>query len=187
MKLLDDILSKFDSAKDHVGSALERLISSEVSYDASKAPVAPAAAAPAPAAKAPKYKASDLVAALAYNETRGVEGDPYKFRQPSGTPEYGDAMGRYQTTGGELETWSTEFMGHPITPEQYAADPKLQDAYTTAKVQKLLDIGATPEEIFAMHRGGLTHFMDPEARKRRVADRKGYVTEAMKYLSTLGG
>lgn len=175
MKLLDDVFEKLGRGMDHVGSALEKLISSEVSYDSTKSTTEPI-----------KYKPEQLVAALAYNETRGVKGDPYKFTQPSGNPEYGDAIGRYQTTGGELKSWSTEFMGRAITPEQYAADPKLQDEYTTKKVSKLMEIGATPEEIFAMHRGGLTHFMDPAVRKRKVEERRGYVDSAIAYLNSLG-
>lgn len=174
MKLLDDVFEKLGRGMDHVGSALERLISSEVSYDSTKTTTEPI-----------KYKPEQLVAAIAYNETRGVKTDPYKFRKPSGVKEYGDDMGKYQVTEAELKSWSPEFMGRAITPEQYMEDPKLQDEYNTKKVSKLQEIGATPEEIFAMHRGGLTHFMDPEVRKRRVGERREYVDSAIQYLNTL--
>jgi hypothetical protein len=43
-------------------------------------------------------------------------------------PKLGRALGRYQVMEGNLPSWSQEALGRTVTPEQFLADPKLQDS-----------------------------------------------------------
>lgn len=169
---LSDVFHKLGAGIDHVGGALNKLMSTEVVYAGEK-PDKP-------------DESANIMNALAYNETRGVKGDPYSFSQPSGSSSMGQAMGKYQTTEGELKSWSKDFMGREITPKEYQASPALQDEYTTKKIQTLLTAGATPAEILAMHRGGLTGYADPKVRQKKVLERQDYVNNGLAYLKTLG-
>lgn len=131
----------------------------------------------------PMNQVSEILNAIAHNETGGVKGDRYAFRKPSGNPKYGDDIGKYQVTGGELASWSKQFLGETIDPDDFAASPELQDAYMKKKVQTLLDEGATTSEIFALHRQGLTGYADPEVRKSKLAKRQDYVTNAVNFMN----
>lgn len=170
--ILDDVFHKLGAGIDHVGGALNKLMSSEITYTGDPKPAGPSA--------------TDILGALAHNETRGVKGDPYAFSQPSGSSSMGKAMGKYQTTEGELKAWSKEFTGQQIDPKKYQADPALQDLYTTKKIQTLLDAGASPEEVIAMHREGLTGYADPKVRQGKLEKRQDYVNSALEYLKTAG-
>lgn len=129
---------------------------------------------------------ANLLNAIAYNETRGVEGNKYDFRKPSGNEELGDDIGKYQVTAGELKSWSKEFLGEEVDPDTFHKNPKLQERYMRSKIQNLLEHGATPEEVLALHRGGLTGYADPEVRKRKREERKDYVDSALEFLKQKG-
>jgi hypothetical protein len=43
-------------------------------------------------------------------------------------PSLGRALGRYQIMESNIGPWSQEALGHAVTPEEFMADPKLQDA-----------------------------------------------------------
>lgn len=172
--LFGKVFEKLGSGLDHIGSALNRLISSETTYDSRVIEDTKREAL-----------AANVISAIAQNETRGVEGDPYSFKQPSGSSTLGEALGKYQTTAGELKSWSKEFYGQVITPEQYIASPTIQDEYTKKKVVALLKSGATPAEVFALHRAGLTGYADPKVRAKKVKERAGYVNKGLEFLKNL--
>lgn len=174
MHILDTVFEKLGSGLDHVGSALDGLVSSHISAtDQTPMPTE-------------NPMVANVLSALAHNETRGVKGDPYAFSQPSGDPAMGQAMGKYQVTEGELKTWGKDFMGAPVDPKQFQADPALQETYMKKKTEALIKAGATPEQIFAMHRGGLTGYADPAVRAKKVLQRQGYVDNAMAFMNSLG-
>jgi hypothetical protein len=66
--------------------------------------------------------------AIASIESAG-SGD-YKALGPRiGGPQGGDrAYGRYQIMGKNIPIWSQEVLGRTVTPEEFMADPKIQDA-----------------------------------------------------------
>lgn len=138
-----------------------------------------------PAAVMEKHTAPRIMEALANNETGGVQTDPYSFRKPSGDPKQGDDIGKYQVTSGELKSWSKQFLGETITPDEFQKDPDLQDAYMRAKITELMKSGASTAEVIAMHRGGLTGYADPTIRQKKVGQRQDYVDKAMAFLTTL--
>lgn len=129
---------------------------------------------------------SRIMQAIANNETGGVKTDPYSYRKFSGSTAAGDDIGKYQVTTGELKSWSKQFLGEEITPDEYQGDPTIQDAYMKAKVGHLMDTGATPAEILAMHRGGLTGYGDPAVRQKKLAARKEYADKGVAFMDSLG-
>lgn len=126
-----------------------------------------------------------ILPAIRNNETGIIKSDPYSFRKFSGDQEMGDDIGAYQVTSGELKSWSKQFLGKEITPDEFASSSNLQDQYMTSKVKTLLQAGATPAEVFALHRGGLTNYADPAVREQRVKTRQDYVNKAMDFMKTL--
>ncbi len=82
--------------------------------------------------------------------------DPYKFYQPSGSRIDGLALGKYQTTQGELETYGKKYLGFVPTAEQFLNQPQLQEAYMAQHVADLLKKGYTAAQIADIHRSGST-------------------------------
>lgn len=99
--------------------------------------------------------------AIAYNETRGVAGDPYAFSKYSGTKSLGRALGRYQITEGELKTYGPKYLGQNVDAEQFLKSRALQDAYMSTKIAKLSEQGYTPQNIADIHRAGFTNSGPP--------------------------
>lgn len=163
--ILDSVLKKIGGAFDATAGVLDKLASYE--YRVSQ----------------PKDNVAPILSAIAYNETRGVEGDPYSFRKPSGSKKMGDDIGKYQVTSAELASWSKEFLGETVDPDEFHKDPDLQEAYMRGKVKALLAEGATTEEILALHREGLTGYADPLIRKKKLQKRLDYVTSGMSSLN----
>lgn len=67
------------------------------------------------------------------NAIAGIEsGGKYDLLGP--VTKTGDrAYGKYQVMGSNIGPWSKEILGHEVTPEQFLADPKLQDAIFNGK------------------------------------------------------
>lgn len=127
----------------------------------------------------------DILDATKNNETTTTVKNPYSFRKFSGDEAMGEDLGAYQVTTAELKSWSKNFTGKQIDPEEFMKNPTLQDSYMRAKVETLLNEGVSLQEIFALHRGGLTNYADPKVRARRVKTRQKYVNDAMSYMETL--
>ena len=106
-------------------------------------------------------------------ETKNVK-NPYSFSQPagSGTPK-NTAMGRYQVTTDELNTYGSRYLGKVPTPQEFLSSPQLQDKYMTAKIQDQRKQGIDDNNIIANHRGGIN---------AKVEDRQGYIGAVRKEL-----
>jgi hypothetical protein len=109
----------------------------------------------------PPLDRTKFLAALAANETGIVKGDPYKFKQPSGNKKFGQALGRYQVTEGELKTYGSRYLGQPISPSQFLASSTAQDNYVTNKALELSKQGYTPQQIADIHRRGIRKTSEP--------------------------
>lgn len=105
-------------------------------------------------------KIDDIATAIAYNETRG-EKSPYTFKRFSGVKEYGDALGKYQVTEGELKTYSERYLGKKVTAKEFMSSPKLQEKYMKNKIMYYDRLGYTPEQIADIHRMGYKNSSDP--------------------------
>lgn len=99
--------------------------------------------------------------AVASNETSVVK-DKYGFSQPSGVKAQGAAMGKYQTTEGELATYAKRFLpGTFVTSQQFNTNPNLQEQYMTNKAKYYLNLGYTPQNVADIHNGGFTKSGNP--------------------------
>lgn len=99
--------------------------------------------------------------AIAYNETRGVKGDPYLTSQPSGSKALGKAMGAYRVTEGELKTYAPIYTGKPISPKEFQKSKRAQDQYMESKIKYYADKGYTPQQIADIHRAGYKNSSAP--------------------------
>jgi hypothetical protein len=100
-----------------------------------------------------------------------------------GDPESRDrAYGRYQIMGKNIPAWSKEVLGRVVTPEEFMADPKLQDAIFDAKfgdyVRKYGESGAAQAWLGGEGSIGKTDRQDP------LGTSVG--SYAQKYLAALG-
>jgi hypothetical protein len=120
-----------------------------------------------------KANPAELIKAIKYNETRG-EKSPYTFRQPSGIKKYGDALGAYQIIEAELDTYGKRFLGKKVTADEFMKSKPLQDLYVANKVKYLSEKGLTPEEILAVHRGGMSD-LTKEGLNKKIKQYAGYV------------
>lgn len=105
----------------------------------------------------PAINLDQLAAAIAYNETRGVNGDPYKYSRFSGDKKLGRALGKYQITEGDLKTYAQRYLGQPISPNEFLASSTAQDNYIKNKAKFFADQGYTAADIADIHRAGLTN------------------------------
>lgn len=101
-------------------------------------------------------RVAETLAGIAYNETRGVKGDPYGFSQPSGNPKYGNALGKYQVTEHLLKTLGPKYLGAPVSPKEFLSTPAIQESFMAARVKNLLAQDYQPEQIADIHRNGST-------------------------------
>jgi len=105
----------------------------------------------------PNINLDQLASAIAYNETRGVQGDPYKFSRFSGDKKLGLALGKYQITEGDLKTYGPRYLGQPISSKEFLASTTAQDNYIKNKAKFFADQGYTAPDIADIHRAGLTN------------------------------
>lgn len=168
MDIFDSVLDKIKGLTASVTNAFE-----------------PAHADTKPTGKYSNQEVSDMMSAIGNNETGGVKGDRYSYSKFSGNEKMGKDMGYYQVTNGELNSWGKQFMKRKIDTKEWLSSPKLQNDYMRTKIKALAEEGATPQEIFALHRGGLSLYANPEVRKKKVKERQNYVNKAMNYYIKL--
>jgi hypothetical protein len=101
--------------------------------------------------------------AIAYNETRGVQGDPYLYKRYSGMKNLGDAIGRYQVTEGEIKTYAPKYLGKPVDINEFRKSKSAQDQYMDAKISYYSNKGYTPQQIADIHRAGYKNSSAPGA------------------------
>jgi len=77
-------------------------------------------------------------------------GGNYKALGPvlnSGSYKGDRAYGKYQVMGKNIPSWTKEALGKSLTPQQFLADPKAQDAVAEYRMGKLLAQGYGVEDI----------------------------------------
>ncbi len=100
----------------------------------------------------------------------------YEYHKPSGKPELGEDLGKYQITTADLKTYSKRYLGTQISPKTFLASPDLQDRYVRNEVKDRESQGATDEEIFASHRYGRNgDYSQPTP--------QSYIKDAMEYYN----
>lgn len=122
----------------------------------------------------------DLKKALANNETGGVK-NPYSLRKFSGSTKYGEDLGKYQITTARLSEKSKDFLGRKVTPDEFIANPSLQDRFIDAQIKWQKENGLSDKEILATHRHGWGN-MKPEQLKKAVSAREEYIKKALEYI-----
>lgn len=130
-----------------------------------------------------KTNPTRLLSAFANNETGGLKTDPYVFSQPSGIKAYGKALGKYQVTESELKQFAQEYIGKPVTPNQFLSSPALQDAYMTGKIKKLQNEGFGDAAILALHNKGMSGKTDPDVIKEKIAHAQAYVDKGLNFIN----
>ena len=109
-------------------------------------------------------RTSTIAKRIARNETGIIHPDKqYSFRKKSGNKKFGDDLGKYQITEGELRSYSKRYLGRQVTAEEFINSPELQDSYMNNKIDYLRERGYSINEILATHRGGANY--DPEDTK----------------------
>jgi hypothetical protein len=171
---LDKVLGAAGGAVSDIGGALNNVFSNTVNY------TAPTSTQPKLQTQSPppQINTANVLNSIKYNETRG-EKNPYSYSRYSGSSIAGNALGAYQVTQGELNTYGQKFLGKAVTSQQFLSDPQLQDQYMQAKIQHGLQMGLTLPQIFATHRGGYTH---PD---NAMVKYKGYVDSALQEYNNL--
>lgn len=58
-----------------------------------------------------------------------------------------NAYGKYQIMDFNIPSWTQEFYGQSLTPEQFLNNPEAQDIVAIGKIQQLLDMYGTPGDV----------------------------------------
>ena len=115
---------------------------------------------------------SRFIGAIRHNETRGVKGDPYAFKQPAGGG-MGMARGAYQFTDEGMRT----DVNRGIINQTTAANmdmPAAQDIYMKNIYRHYTKLGYTPQQIADIHRKGFKNSDVPGGTRYQSP---GYVAE----------
>jgi hypothetical protein len=109
---------------------------------------APAPFSPAPAAGPGASVADDTMAALGKTPMRPFR-DAIASIESAGSGDYaavgptnprlGRALGRYQIMEANIGPWSREVLGREVTPEEFMANPQIQDAIFDGKFGKYVE------------------------------------------------
>lgn len=69
------------------------------------------------------------------------------YNMTSKASKNGDrAYGKYQIMGNNIPAWTTEALGHPMTAQQFLADPQAQERVAAFKLNQSLQQGYSPED-----------------------------------------
>lgn len=102
-----------------------------------------AAAPPRAATPASTSNLSNYAKAIQAIESRGSGG--YNALGP--VTKKGDrAYGAYQVMGSNIPSWTKEVLGRPLTPQQFLADPKIQDSVFNAKFGQSVQKFGNPQD-----------------------------------------
>lgn len=59
--------------------------------------------------------------------------------------------GKYQIMGANVPSWSKQYLGQEMTPEEFLKNPEAQDNLMRARVSQQLASGTSPEDIASIH------------------------------------
>lgn len=59
--------------------------------------------------------------------------------------------GKYQIMGANVPSWSKQYLGREMTPEEFLRSPEAQDDLMRARVSQQLASGTSPEDIASIH------------------------------------
>lgn len=93
---------------------------------------------------------TNQVAKIAESIGQFESGGNYQARGPvvtSGRYKGERALGKYQIMPGNLPQWSQEILGYEVTPEQFLANPQIQDAIAQGKMAQTLKKYGTVEDV----------------------------------------
>ena len=57
------------------------------------------------------------------------------------------ALGKYQVMPGNLATWSMEALGREVTPDEFLADPDIQEAIVRHQTERNYERYGNPEDV----------------------------------------
>src|SRR6185312_8016775 len=66
------------------------------------------------------------------------------------SPKLGRALGRYQIMEANIGPWSKEALGREVTPDEFMADPKIQDAIFDHKFGSYVQQYGNPQDAASM-------------------------------------
>lgn len=110
----------------------------------------------------------------------GGQADPYTTMGPA-TSSGDRAHGKYQIMGANIGPWSKEVLGQELTPEQFLANPQLQDAIFQSKFGPLVDKYG-PEGAAKAWFAGEKGMNNPNAKDVLGTSVSGYGAKFMKAL-----
>lgn len=93
---------------------------------------------------------TNQVARIAESIGQFESGGNYQARGPvvtSGRYKGERALGKYQIMPGNLPQWSREILGYEVTPDQFLANPQIQDAIAQGKMAQTLKKYGTVEDV----------------------------------------
>jgi len=120
------------------------------------------------------FNVDKYLKAIAYNETRNQTA-PYSFHQPSGKPELGNALGKYQITEEELRLKGKNYLGKNVKASDFLASPTLQEKYARNQAIYRHDAGYSPEQMADLHRSGTGVLQNPLS-EAAYRNSKKYIT-----------
>lgn len=96
--------------------------------------------------------------AIGSNETSIIPAaQKYSSSQDSRVKAYGRALGKYRVTEAELKAYAPHYLGRSVTPDEFLANPAVQDQYLHHKILHFTSQGYTPEQFADIHNKGLQH------------------------------
>lgn len=135
-----------------IGGAVQDAFSSTTNYQAPLHPVAQQLMAKPPQQVSlnPNGMSSDRIKSeIAFRES-GVSNNPYATVNAK-TNDYG----KYQVNADTLKTYSKMFLGQEVTPQQFLANPQLQEKFMQNAITHLGTLGAKSLDSYLMlwHKG----------------------------------
>jgi hypothetical protein len=163
-------------------SALSPLIQQQQNLQGANAPdplsigSTGSAAGGAPSSSTVDTLASNIASRI---ETKG-QSDPYDALGPI-TKDGDRAYGKYQVMGDNIPAWTKEVLGVEMTPDEFLADPKAQEAVAHAKLGEYLKETGNPQDAASMWFTG-----KPLAQGANLKDQNGVSGSQYAAIATAG-
>lgn len=126
---------------------------------------------------------SDIMERIKLVESSGnyqAKGPVVKSGQYAGE----QALGAFQIMPGNLPEWSQEALGREVTPDEFLANPELQDAITRHQMQKNLQKYGNPDDVASVWFTGRPVAQAQGAKDVTGTDVNEYVSRFNKAMST---